>query len=47
MSNRLPGEVMDMVRKRGGVPERLMTHKDACEHRLALMAESTASVGKN
>jgi hypothetical protein len=47
MSNRLPVEVMDMVRKQGGVPEGLMTHEDACEHRLALMAERTAFVGKN
>jgi hypothetical protein len=47
LSNRLPAEVMEMVRREGAVPEGLMTVEEAREHRLALMAERTAFVRTN
>ncbi|KAK0719047.1 hypothetical protein B0T21DRAFT_60415 [Apiosordaria backusii] len=39
MSNRLPVEIMDMVRKERVIPEGLMTNEEAKEHRLKLMEE--------
>ncbi|KAK0663927.1 hypothetical protein QBC41DRAFT_23066 [Cercophora samala] len=39
MSNRLPAELMDMVRKERILPEGLMTKEEAKEHRLQLMKE--------
>ncbi|KAK4198028.1 hypothetical protein QBC40DRAFT_284400 [Triangularia verruculosa] len=39
MSNRLPTEIMEMVRKERVIPEGLMTDEEAKEHRLKLMEE--------
>lgn len=44
LHNRLPAEIMDMVRKERAVPDELMTYEEACEHRLALMEERTAFI---
>ena len=45
--NRLPTEVMDMLRREELGVEGLMTAEEAREHRLALMEERTAFVAKN
>lgn len=37
--NRLPAEIMDMLRREVLGTDGLMTAEEACEHRLALMAE--------
>ncbi|KAK4119639.1 hypothetical protein N657DRAFT_626454 [Parathielavia appendiculata] len=46
LENRLPPEVMEMVRRHRAVPDGLMTVEEARRHRLALMEERTAFVGK-
>ncbi|KAL2131093.1 hypothetical protein VTI74DRAFT_5567 [Chaetomium olivicolor] len=47
MGNRLPVEVMEMVRRQRVVPEGLMTAEVAKAHRLKLMEERSAFVKKN
>jgi hypothetical protein len=47
MGNRLPAEVMDMVRRERVKPDGLMTVEEAREHRLALMDERSAFVKSN
>ncbi len=47
MDNRLPPEVMDMVRRQRVLPEALMTTEEAREHRIKLMEERSAFVQKN
>jgi hypothetical protein len=47
MGNRLPPEVMDMVRAQRVVPEGLMTVEEARRHRLVLMEERSGSLKKN
>lgn len=45
--NRLPAEVMDIVRRAQAETDALMTAEEAREHRLALMEERSAFVDKN
>lgn len=47
LKNRLPAEVMDMIRREGVFPDGLMTVEQARKHRLALMKERSAFVEKN
>ncbi|KAK3901763.1 hypothetical protein C8A05DRAFT_16086 [Staphylotrichum tortipilum] len=47
MDNRLPPEVMEMVRRERVLPEALMTAEEAREHRIKLMEERSAFVKKN
>ncbi|KAL2260094.1 hypothetical protein VTK26DRAFT_6015 [Humicola hyalothermophila] len=47
LGNRLPAEVMDMVRKVGSVPEGLMTYEEAYQHRLKLMGERSVFRAEN
>ncbi|KAK4153505.1 hypothetical protein C8A00DRAFT_15264 [Chaetomidium leptoderma] len=47
IGNRLPAEVMEMIRRERVVPEGLMTAEEAREHRLVLMGERSAFVGEN
>lgn len=47
MRNRLPAEVIDMIRREQVKPDGLMTVQEARKHRLALMAERSAFVEKN
>lgn len=47
MDNRLPPEVMEMVRRQRVLPEALMTAEEAKEHRIKLMEERSAFVKKN
>jgi hypothetical protein len=46
-SNRLPVEIMEMIRRENVVPEALMTADEARAHRLALMEERSAFVRNN
>jgi hypothetical protein len=45
--NRLPAEIMDMVRRQKAVPEGLMTVDEAQRHRLELMKHRTAFIQTN
>lgn len=47
IGNRLPAEVMEMVRRESAVPEGLMTAEEARQHRQELMAERGAFVRQN
>lgn len=45
--NRLPPEIMDMIRREPLGTDGLMTAQEAREHRLALMAERAEFLAKN
>jgi hypothetical protein len=47
LGNRLPAEVMEMVRREGADGDGLMTREEASKHRLALMDERSAFVKAN
>ena len=46
-ANRLPAEIMDMIRREPLGTDGLMTVEEAREHRLALMAERAEFLAKN